>query len=280
MSACGLCGASDLRQRFFSHGTAHQQCRACGFRFARPDTNPNLENSLAEFESAYLQYLGPSGIDRANHERLLAWMERYRPLTPGTRLLDVGAGSGKWLSFVGSARSVRAAGVEPSKALHEHYQLQRWNVAATTLPMFDRTTTERFDVISAFDVIEHVPDPVEFACALAHLLEPGGFVFLSTPDVGSLLTSVMGRRWHHFHRYHVSFFDRRTIATLGRGAGFKTLSVSHRSKRMPLSYIVTYGRDFLFGARRFGTGQAEGWGVPVNLFDIMSVVWQRPASDA
>lgn len=261
---------------FAKAGMGYTRCGRCGFRFATPGANANLDNALSDFESAYRQYLEPGPMDRVNHQAVLSWLERFCPLREGTRLLDVGAGSGKWLAYVTASRGVRAEGVEPSAALYREYALDRLNVAHATLPEFVGRTDHRFDVITAFDVVEHVREPQEFARALADLTVPGGFVFLSTPDAGSALARLMGRYWHHYNRYHLSLFGPRTIRRLGDAVGFRTLALTHRSKRVPLSYLRAYVTDFLIGRAPSATlVQAEGSGVSMNLFDIMSVVWQR-----
>src|SRR5262245_40526393 len=91
---CAICQSDRHALLFVKRGVEYRECRHCGFRFSRPDSNPNLTNAIADFETAYLKYLEPDPADGVNFAWLLAWMERFRPIR-GARVLDIGAASGK-----------------------------------------------------------------------------------------------------------------------------------------------------------------------------------------
>ena len=275
---CVMCGANMVTLFAKDH---HQvfKCRACGFVAGRSRSNANLAQSFDEYEPAYRQYLAATPADAVNHTALVAWIEQFVKLDdPAVSVLDVGAGSGKFLRYVQEHRRCVAAGIEPSDALFNAFDLGRLGVVNQTLPSFCGSASDRFDVVTALDVIEHVDDPVEFARSLHRVTKPGGHVFISTPDTGSLAARVLGRHWHHYNRYHLSLFDRPVLVRLARAAGFVVASSGHRGKQVPLSYVWNYVRDFLLRAetRAQANGGDHSWTVPVNLFDVVSVLWRRP----
>jgi len=276
MTACPLCGCTATSSIFRKRNQAFRRCDDCGLRFSAASQNANFANAFDDFEPAYLQYLGPSPDDEANHAALVKWIEGFVKLDETTSLLDVGAGSGKFLDYIRRVRPCRTAGIEPSAALHRAYQLDRRGIENVALPEFLASGIAPFRCVTVLDVLEHVDQPMSFARALARVAAPGAFVFLSTPDAGSALAKVLGRFWHHYNPYHLSLFDPTTIARLAEAAGFQTVAFARRPRYMSASYVRAYIRDFLLGSPRSSRSRGPGWTVPVNLLDVMSVVWRKP----
>jgi SAM-dependent methyltransferase len=271
---CRLCGSKQARRLFSKGTTPFWECAECGFRFATPTTNPNLVAAIGDYESAYLQYLAPDPSDDVNLSSLCEWMQRIVPLE-GKRVLDVGAGSGKLVRFM-RARGVEAHGIEPSRALFDRFL---GTEAAFTWAMLDdyrSTGVAAFDVVTAFDVIEHVPDPVALLGEVAAVLKPGGVFFASTPDVGSLPAKAFGRHWHFYYPYHLSYFAPGTLARAAEPHGLRVVDCRHRGRRRSIGYMIRYVAEFIAGAT------PPGWArwfdrryVPINLFDTMYVAFKR-----
>ncbi len=245
--------------------------------FGQASANANFQQSLAGFEPAYRGYLETSAVDAANHGAVVDWIEAFTRLDAETTVLDVGAGSGKFLRFLASQRPCRASGVEPVAALHAGYDLGSLGVVPATLPEFAATYQgPGFDVVTVFDVIEHVPEPIPFARALAAVTRPGGVVFVSTPDPSALLARAMGRYWHHLNRYHFSLFDARSLDRLAKDTGFATVESSHRGKRFTLGYVRDYFSEFIMSAKRgASSSRADAATVTLNLYDVIWSVWRR-----
>jgi SAM-dependent methyltransferase len=106
--------------------------------------------------------------------------------------------------------------------------------------------SDSFDVITLMDVIEHLANPLELASEIFRILRPGGVLFLTTPNFGSLFVKLYGA-----HAYgigpddHASYFQPGTIRRLLSHSGF--------------TRIVTGSKDFYAHnlnrlMRRNGTG--------------------------
>ena len=134
--SCPLCAGGPDMPMFEKTGQRYVRCAECGFRFSRSAANPNLEAGIEDFEPAYRQYLDGTAVDEVNHDATLAWIEARVPLDPGVLMLDVGAGSGKFLKYIAARRRCRTTGLEPSSALHGRFDLHRLGILNQTLPEF------------------------------------------------------------------------------------------------------------------------------------------------
>jgi 2-polyprenyl-3-methyl-5-hydroxy-6-metoxy-1,4-benzoquinol methylase len=267
--ACPLCGSHRVGTRFTKQRTDYWSCEDCGFRFATPDRDPNLSNTLDEYEAAYLQYLAPDDADRANFDALYRWMNTVTPLD-GKRLLDVGAGSGKLVRDL-RTRGIDAHGIEPSRALFDRFLA---GDAAFRCETIDRTraSSGSFSIVTAFDVIEHVADPHEFLRGMVAALDADGVVFLSTPDVESVTAKLFGRRWHFYYPYHVSYFGPQTLGRAASAHGLRIVDCRHRGRKRSVGYMARYAAEFIAGASAPRWAKPfDRWYLPVNLFDTMYV---------
>jgi len=270
---CPLCGSGDAAPLFRKRGVDCWRCGRCTFRFATPDVNPNLSQTLSGYEEAYLQYLADDPGDAVNFKSLCRWMEDFATLE-SKRLLDVGAGSGKLVRFL-RGRGVDASGIEPSRALFDRFLKNDPAFACGTLDDVE-APGRQYDIITAFDVIEHVADPVGFLRGIEKRLAAGGVCFVSTPDVESLVARAFGRRWHFYYPYHLSYLGPRTIANAAAPSGLQVIDSRHRGRLRSTAYMIRYGAEMILGIR------APRWArwfenryLPVNLFDTMYVVIRR-----
>jgi SAM-dependent methyltransferase len=137
-----------------------------------------------------------------------------------------------------------------------------------------------FDVVTAFDVIEHVAHPAEFLADVAAVLEPGGVFLASTPNVGSLTARAFGKHWHFYYPYHLSYFSPETFAAAAAPHGLQLVNWCHRGRLRSVGYAIRYAAEFIRGgtapawARRF-----DSWYLPINLFDTMYLAFRKTSSD-
>lgn len=271
---CRLCGVARSRHLFVKGGTSFWRCGACGFRFATPEVNPNNHTSLQQFEESYIQYLAEQPEDYRNQTRLYSWMCEWCPLD-GNSLLDVGCGSGNFVRFL-RKRSVEAFGVEPSRALYDHFLQGDARIECGFLEESRWALKRSLDVVTALDVIEHVAKPLEFLQSAAGCLKEGGYLFVTSPDVGSVTARLLGRSWHFYHDYHLSYFSPTTLFAAATQAGFRVLGVGHRGRLRSVGYISKYLREVVFRRKVWrGLRYFDRILLPVNLLDVMYVVMKK-----
>jgi 2-polyprenyl-3-methyl-5-hydroxy-6-metoxy-1,4-benzoquinol methylase len=153
----------------------------------------------------------------------------------GRRLLDVGAGAGTFMA-IAATRGWDVHGVEMNAALCREAD-RAVGAGRTFCGAFEALdgSDERYDVITMWDVIEHVLDPAAFVARAQRMLRPGGAIVLCTPDEESMLagtgkailSATKGRVFYPalaLHpRYHTFFFSGTSLENLFAARGMTVI---------------------------------------------------------
>jgi 2-polyprenyl-3-methyl-5-hydroxy-6-metoxy-1,4-benzoquinol methylase len=133
------------------------------------------------------------------------------------RIADVGCGTGGMLPVL--ARYGRVTGVDEAPEAREYCARSGFPDVLTLAEWHGRGET--YDLVTAFDVIEHVPDDVTFLRGLSDRLAPGGRLLATVPAY-PFLWSVFDEMNHHQRRY-----TRGTLRRSLGAAGFTVLRMTH-----------------------------------------------------
>ncbi|MCC7106811.1 MAG: class I SAM-dependent methyltransferase [Chloroflexi bacterium] len=153
------------------------------------------------------------------------------------RLLDVGCHTGVFLT-VARERGWDVSGVEPSRwsvdrARERGLDVLHGTFGTVSLP------AGGFDVITMWDVIEHLADPLAELQHAAALLRPGGLLAISTMNVEAWFPRVLGRHWPWYMQMHLYYFTPSTLRQMLAEAGFEVArSVAHK-RVVRLAYLVS-----------------------------------------
>lgn len=146
------------------------------------------------------------------------------------KILDVGCSSG---AFLKSARRMqfKIEGVEPAPTAAATAKSDGFTVYQSGLenPEIPRNY---FNVLTVFEVIEHLPDPKQFLEQCKSLLMPGGLLLINTGNTDSWTQNALGSTWEYYdiekHGGHISFFNPYSIRLLAEAVGFKVLKIHTR----------------------------------------------------
>jgi 2-polyprenyl-3-methyl-5-hydroxy-6-metoxy-1,4-benzoquinol methylase len=224
-ASCPICGASTTREVFrFDPArwipSIVDECRRCGVLFKRflPSARPLPEYYDGSYaRSEYWSHAAAAERDIDRFLQVLASTAHGS----GQTLLDIGCGQGQFLRRA-AAHGFTVAGVEMNEALAERAREGGLDVVRGDF-MASALDGRRFDVVTMFDLIEHLPDPVAALKRCRGLLAPGGRLILYTPNHAGLIVKT-ARLLHRlsggridgpvvelFDCLHVVFFDPVTL---------------------------------------------------------------------
>lgn len=138
------------------------------------------------------------------------------------------------------------------------------------------------DLITLYDVIEHLPDPQALLRQLAPLLRQRGWLHITTPNVASLSARVMGKRWYHCKaREHLLYFSPRTLTQTLQDSGFDVVEVGRAPSRMSVDGILRRLRRYapVAAGTAMRIARQLGWSdqiVRVHIGECQA--WARPRS--
>lgn len=263
------------------------QCQNCGFVYVSP--RPDAKELYALYGETYFHndesgvvgysnYLKDEPNIRRTARRRLQQLEKF--ISRG-KLLDVGCATGFFLDeavkqgWNGEGLDVSSFGVRYAR---EHFDLTAHHGTLTELDF----ESGAYDLVTMWDVIEHVPDPTAYVRRAAELLRAGGVISLATPDIDSLPARLAGRRWVGFKlsEEHVYYFSVRTLTRMLNAAGFEVVSVRHIGKYVPFSlfrdrlgmYFPWLAKALEMGEKALGLSE---WALYINPFDIVQVTARK-----
>ena len=214
------------------------RCRKCGLVYI----NPRLEeNTIIEACS-----LGDDKVYVSQEEGRLNTFRKGIQFVEGHaskgRLLDVGCAAGFFLKAAKDS-GWDVTGVEPNKWLGD-YGRNKFKVNVLTGTLQDASfSVKGFDVVTMWDVLEHMPDPKSGLIEANRILKDGGVLVISYPDYGSVFSKIFGRRWWFFLSHHLYYFTPKTLERMLQEAGFEIIKKKRHTQRLKIGYMINMAKN-------------------------------------
>lgn len=233
-------------------GYALVSCQRCGTLFVGQDpAGIDFQALYGEgyyrggHEAVFADYTGQARARRRSAWRRLMSLRWLEGAPRSGRLLDVGCAAGFFLAEAQAWYEVQGVELSAWSSAYARDQLKlpvvTGSLQSAALP------NAHFALITLWDVIEHVADPVPLLREAGRVLAPGGRIVLTTGDWGSAYAQAQGERWHLLTPpWHLTFFSRTTLAEAAQRAGLRVLKVASEGVagdgprwRNPLSLLAT-----------------------------------------
>jgi len=195
------------------HSDSHQETR-------KEQGGPEIWRNYALHYARVIPAV-PDWDQAEKHPRKFACRKPWLPDSREARLLDVGCGWGQLLLSLWCAGYRNLEGIDHSPSqVEKAEQFAAGRIPFACCDAFDflPPVTDRYDVITVYDVLEHIPPDraLPFLSAVYHALAPGGRIVLRVPNMGCLI----GPATHFMDLTHVAGYTETSLAQILDCAGF------------------------------------------------------------
>ena len=220
------------------------QCLHCGLIYQNP--RPSLEEMEKYYPKQYEDQVNiflPENPSLATRLALRYGMRRrvatFAPFHAKGHLLDIGCGSGFFLESARKTGNWQVFGVETSpQAVKTARQVYGLDVIEGTLEDAD-FKAETFEVVTLWDVLEHMHDPSATLIEIHRILKPGGILVIRVPNASSRDRSHFGSAWAGWDApRHLYIFSPHTLNQLLSMQKFKVKVQNSHSGAYP-SYLLS-----------------------------------------
>ena len=175
-----------------------------------------------------------------------------RQWVKGYHFLDFGCGVGDFCEYMRGFGWV-AEGIELSA--YARGKANERGIGLTVYESLSQVGQQRYDIVSAINVLEHVPNPKETIEELKAHLSPGGVLAIQVPNDFSQLqeivkTKAMGREYWVSAPDHINYFNFESLTGLLQKCG---MEVVYRMSTFPMEWFVLLGDNYVLNPE-FGNG--------------------------
>lgn len=225
---CPYCNCCKIRKRWHVKEKKYQSiilwCKNCGFGWLHPYPTEDELGKLYKNQGLY-------------HEKIVnetqgGFPERIKKLNQlkpeKGNILDIGSGMGHFLMHVQQA-GWSVEGVEPRVSASE-YCYKNFGIKVYNGLFEEWSQKKLYDVITMWDVMEHVHNPFQIVRKSIDMLAPGGLLVISIPNASGLPARCLKGNWRYVMRPHINYFTMTFIKTFLRQRHLEILKMDHSIK--------------------------------------------------
>lgn len=218
---CPACRKKILNIAFRKNIFSYKECPTCKSLFLSPRP---LAKDLFKFykdsqsEKYWAKTFFPAvaevrrkSIFRPRVKKISALLDIHKKKVK--KIVDVGAGFGIFLEeWREKFPTCKCVAIEPSRSMAQQCRKRGLDVLETTLEKVPQAQNETADLITCFEVLEHVHDPDKFIKCLLRLVRPGGYILLTSLCIdGFDLQVLWNRSYQIMPPHHINFFSKQGL---------------------------------------------------------------------
>jgi len=260
LNSCPVCGNNKLfiflngKDYFLSNEIfTIQQCDSCGFRFTNPSP---ARDEIGKYYNSELYISHDS--KKFNITTLAYRIARYFTIrkkysiinnySKGRRLLDVGCGTGELLYYC-SRNGYLVQGIEPNTKARQ-YAMKKYSLEVSEDLLEKGLVKNKFDCITLWHVLEHVPRPTETLTQITKLLNPEGTLIIAVPNSNSWDAVHYKQYWGAYDLpRHLSHFTYQTLKYFVELNNYNL--IKYLPQKLDAIYISLLSEQYKTGRKNF-----------------------------
>ncbi len=197
------------------------RCGKCAFVFSK---YVPTEEEIIRYYSQY-SYSSVPNVHPITIKRYHQLLEEFEPYRKNNLILDIGCGIGSFLS-VAKERGWDVFGTEISKRAIEILREKGVEVYQGRMDKL-QFENSKFDIITSFEVIEHLNTPNNEVRSIYNALRDGGLFYLTTPNYDSISRFLLGNKYNVISvPEHLCYYTSKTLDNLMMGHKFKKIKLT------------------------------------------------------
>ena len=229
---CPACEASNFHVEFEKNGLEYVRCADCETLFVNPRPTEHILEECYSQSAVYEywnKYIFPAtdkarreGIYLERIERILEICKKHG-LKEGGTLMEVGSGFGSFCDELNKTGYFkRIVAIEPTQDVAQSCRGLGLEVIEKPI---EKVSADEInpDIIVSFEVVEHLFSPKDFYTNCSKLLNPGGLVVTTCPNIKGFDNLVMGKLSSSIDHEHLNYFHPDSLALLLSRCGFEVI---------------------------------------------------------
>jgi 2-polyprenyl-3-methyl-5-hydroxy-6-metoxy-1,4-benzoquinol methylase len=221
---CCVCGNNDkdkFQLKYQKENFAVVTCNNCSLHFIPPYYRKKIQ--YTQYKNADVTAAVRAGNNWIKIQRHKLRFKFIQKFIKSGKLFDLGAGWGHFM-LAGKELGYDVYGVEISEQPYL-YCVNDLELPVDHIDFFEMDEAKKFDLITMWDVLEHIDKADEFLAKCAKLTKPNGYLFLQVPQIDSYFAKRHKDNWKMMGLDHVNYFGKETITKILERNGYEVVKI-------------------------------------------------------
>lgn len=229
-ACCNLCSSKNAKLFLEYNKYKLFECLECSCVYANIDIDDKYEKII--YDNNFYEENNKREVlstydyrkEKFGKERLEYVVQKCEFKKTTDNLLDLGCGPGYFLKYLDDY-GIKCSGLELTDFFIDICKSQGLNVKKSFL---EDEVNNSYNIITMFDVLEHLNDPLSFFKTANKKLKAGGYILAYTPNINSFAFKIQEGKQNLLLPYeHLSFYDNKSLDYLAKNSGFKISSIEY-----------------------------------------------------